>query len=225
MNASSARFVPFAAIASLLSVFAVSCAQQQRSRELNIADTPGRGPKMWTIDETNGRGKPAKWEVIKDDSAPGNSPVIAITKNKNRGHTYNLLLAKNKKVRDVEFEAKVKAISGKEDQGGGLIWRVVDPNNYYLARWNPLEGNFRLYVVRHGKRKQLGSIDVTADPKTWHEIEIEHSRDEIDAEFDGRSIEIDDDTLPEAGMVGLWTKADAATAFTEFYFDSRDRYR
>ncbi len=41
----------------------------------------------------------------------------------------------------------LRAHTGKEDQGGGLIWRRRDANNYYIARYNPLERNFRVYYV------------------------------------------------------------------------------
>jgi hypothetical protein len=112
---------------------------------------------------------------------------------------------------------KVKAISGKEDQGGGPVWRYQDNNNYYIARWNPLENNFRVYVVQDGKRKQLGSADVQLDPAVWHTITIDHAGNRIKASLDGRQlIEVNDETFAIIGKIGLWTKADAATAFDAF---------
>ena len=108
-------------------------------------------------------------------------------------------------------------MTGAEDQGGGPIWRAKDADNYYIARWNPLENNFRVYFVKDGKRIQLASADIETDPGTWHEIEIEHVGNRIVAEFDDEEvIEIEDSTFAEGGMVGLWTKADAATAFDNF---------
>ena len=97
------------------------------------------------------------------------------------------------------------------------IWRAKDADNYYIARWNPLEKNFRVYYVKDGQRKQLASVDIKTDPSKWHEIEIEHVGNKIVAEFDDKKvIEIEDSTFTEGGMVGLWTKADAATAFDDF---------
>jgi hypothetical protein len=111
----------------------------------------------------------------------------------------------------------VKAMTGDEDQGGGPIWRAKDADNYYIARWNPLEDNFRIYFVKGGRRIQLASADIKADPKKWHEIEIKHVGNHIIAKFDKKKIlKLDDDTFGEAGKVGLWTKADAATAFDNF---------
>ncbi len=171
-------------------------------------------PTGWIKTETNGTGTPATWKVISDLKAPGNTPVIAITQNSNRGQTYNLLIADQGKYEDLQIKLWIKARSGVIDQGGGPLWRCRDRDNYYIARWNPLEDNFRLYFVRNGKRKQLASANVQADPKIWHQIKITHRANRITASFDGKElIEIEDSTFTKAGKVGLWTKADAATSF------------
>ena len=180
-------------------------------------DDLGAVPRGWEVAETAGVGKTAQWQVIRDDSAPGTGSVVAVTKTENSGHTFNLLIATQTQYTDVEVEVKVKAISGKADQGGGPIWRVIDADNYYIARWNPLENNFRVYYVKDGSRKQLASADVDAAADAWHEIEIVHVGNRITAEFDDEKLlDIEDATFTEAGKVGLWTKADAATAFDDF---------
>jgi hypothetical protein len=137
--------------------------------------------------------------------------------NENYGNTFNLLLAEETKYKDLKVEVMVKAISGKEDQGGGPIWRAKDADNYYIARWNPLEDNFRVYYVKGGRRIQLGSANVKADPKVWHEIRIVHRATHITAYFNGKKmIELEDSTFGGPGMVGLWVKADGRTAFDDF---------
>ncbi len=191
-------------------------------------DETGSIPRGWKIAETSGRGTPATWQVVKDRTAPSASNVVAITTCKNRGSTYNLLMAERMRYRDLNIRVKVKAGTGEEDQGGGPIWRAKDADNYYIARWNPLEDNFRVYYVKDGRRKQLGSADVKTDPKTWHEIEINHRGTKIAASFDGKKmIELEDSTFSETGMVGLWTKADAATKFDDLtiYSDMRSTGR
>ena len=151
-----------------------------------------------------------------DSAAPSSPNAIAIAKVANSGRTYNLLIAQDTGYRDLEIEVMVKAGTGVEDQGGGPIWRVLDVDNYYIARWNPLEDNFRVYYVKDGRRRQIASANVKADPATWHEIEIEHQGYRIEASLDGDElIEVVDSTFADAGMVGLWTKADAATAFDD----------
>ena len=124
---------------------------------------------------------------------------------------------------DLEIELKIKSITGRQDQGGGPIWRAKDAKNYYVARWNPLENNLRVYYVRDGRRVQLASADIITDPGEWHEIEIKHVGNIIRAKFDyEKVIEIEDTTFTESGMAGLWTKADAATAFDDFKVEIKD---
>lgn len=93
---------------------------------------------------------------------------------------------------------------------------MQDKDNYYIARWNPLEDNFRLYSVRSGDRRQLASANVNVPAATWQTIAIEHQGDRITGFLNGRKMfEVEDNTFAEAGGIGVWTKADAATSFDD----------
>jgi hypothetical protein len=41
-----------------------------------------------------------------------------------------------------------------------LVWRASDSNNYYVARYNPLEDTYRAYKVKKGRRIQLQNADI-----------------------------------------------------------------
>ncbi len=178
----------------------------------------GKIPDNWEITETNSKEKLAKWEICRlSDNV--DDKVFALTESKNSGQTYNLAIAEKTEFKDakIKVKVKVKALKGKEDQGGGPIWRAKDKNNYYIARWNPLEDNYRVYYVKDGKRKQIATSETKADPKKWHVIEIEMSGNKITALLDGKKMmEVKDSTFNNMGMAGLWTKADAETAFDDF---------
>jgi hypothetical protein len=177
----------------------------------------GSVPRGWKVAETGGEGKLATWQVVADSSAPSPPQAMAITANENYGRTFNLLMALDTSYRDLEIKVMVKAIAGEEDQGGGPIWRAKDANNYYICRWNPLENNVRVYFVKDGRRKQLGTAEVKTDANIWHEVKIVHKGMQITAYFDGKKqIELEDSTFGESGMVGLWVKADGRTAFDNF---------
>ncbi len=176
----------------------------------------GAVPAGWKVMQVGAKAKPAKWEVTADDTAPSPSNVVALTKTENAGDTFNLLTVESAKLADLNLEAKVKVISGRNNQGSGLCWRVADANNCYLARWTPLSRNFRLYCVRDGKLKRLATVNVKADRKAWHTIQINHRGDRITASLDGkRLIEIKDTMLTGAGAIGLYTKADAVAKFDD----------
>jgi len=114
---------------------------------------------------------------------------------------------------------RLMQVGGKEDQAGGLVWRWKDGDNYYVARANALEDNVSLYYTQNGSRKTLQYVDAPVARNAWHTLRVEFSGRRIRVILDGRAcIEMDDDHIPGAGAVGVWTKADSVTAFDDFSY-------
>lgn len=220
---SSGRLLLAAALSAVLLTSCKSGRQDSGARTWSFdQDRAGAVPEGWHPAETGGEGTPATWEVVRDGAAPGAPHVVSITKNPNYGSTFNLLMAGGTRYRDAVIQVRVKAVAGKEDQGGGALWRARDADNYYIARWNPLENNFRVYFVKDGRRKQLESATVNTDAAAWHTIRIVHEGKRIEARFDGKKLfEVEDATFTEAGRVGLWVKADGLTAFDDISVQPR----
>jgi len=176
--------------------------------------TVGELPSGWTAAKT-GEGPGSVWKVQEDATAPAGAKVLSQTSAEGPNALFNLCLASGSKFQDVDLKLSLKAIAGKRDQGGGPVWRCQDKDNYYIARLNPLEGDFRLFHVVKGKRTLLGKPVQVAEPAgTWHTIQIMHVGTHIECYLNGKKlIELDDGSLTEPGMIGLWTKADAVTSF------------
>ena len=177
----------------------------------------GKMPKGWTVAENRSEGTPAVWKVVEMNGAPSGDKVFALTDTKNGRKVFNLAIDNEKSYEDLEIEVKVRSIVGEIDQGGGPMWRVQDKDNYYIARWNPLETNLRLYHVVDGKRTQLKTIEnLDVDADKWHTIHVKHKGANIVVSFDGiPMLKAEDGTFTKAGKIGLWTKADAVTAFDD----------
>ncbi len=174
----------------------------------------GTLPAGWTVEATNPRGGLASWKVVTD----GENHVLEVVPPEGAfGGTYNLCWTKAVRFADGEITVRLKAGTGKEDQGGGPMWRVRDRNNYYVARYNPLEHNFRVYFVKDGARKMLDSAPGIRIPAgQWFTIRIVQHGDHIQGFLDGKKLlDVHDATFTEPGGVGLWTKADAATRFDD----------
>ena len=167
----------------------------------------GGVPPGWRAEGTKQEGPLAQWAVEAGvlrvvDPGLGAKP------------TFNLCWSDEPRFKDGTIEVEVKAGEGEIDRGGGPIWRARDKDNYYIARWNPLEDNFRVYKVVSGERIQLASADVSTDPDAWHVIRVRHEGATIECFLDGEKLlEATDDALPDEGGVGVWAKADAKTAF------------
>jgi Domain of Unknown Function (DUF1080) len=175
----------------------------------------GKTPKDWTADKT-GKGEGSVWKIVADDTAPSKTGFALAQTSEGPKAIYNLCVAENTRFKDGAIGVAFKAVKGKEDQGGGIVWRYQDAGNYYVCRMNPLEDNFRVYKVVAGKRLQLATTkdDVHVPAGEWHTIKITMTGDKIECFLDGKKhLEARDDTFKDAGKVGLWTKADAQTAF------------
>src|SRR5271166_5543169 len=99
------------------------------------ADEPGKIAKGFTNEV-------GQWEVARD----GDNHVL-YQKAKNDDATFNVALVEGTSCKDIDLSVKLKAVAGEVDRGGGLVWRAKDSKNYYLARYNALEDNFRVYKV------------------------------------------------------------------------------
>ena len=176
----------------------------------------GTVPPGWTATQT-GSGT-AKWSVEKDNSAPSKPNVL-----KQSGQaTFPVCFKNGANIKDGFVEVKFKPIAGKEDQAGGVIWRLQDANNYYIARANALENNVTIYHTIKGKRTEKKRTNMKVSSGAWHTLRVDFKGNHFTVTFDGKkAIEWIDDTFQNAGKVGVWTKADSVTEFDDFTYGSK----
>jgi hypothetical protein len=191
-------------------------------------------PTTWSFDDAKEGELPAGWVSAKTGEGPGSVWKVVVAERdgkKNLGLAqvssegprplYNLCVVKDAKHADVDLSVEVKAVTGKIDQGGGVVWRYRDANNYYITRWNPLETNFRVYHVVAGKRTQLATADITLPADQWHKIRAVQRGNHIQCYLNGKLLlDVTDDTIKDAGAIGLWSKADAVTWFDNLALQS-----
>jgi hypothetical protein len=188
-------------------------------------DKAGVLPAGW-LSEHTGQGAKGNWQVLADPAAPSKPNVLAQTSADATGYRFPLAIVENTNYKDLEMTVRFKTISGKEDQGAGLVWRYRDANNYYIVRANALENNVVLYKVENGKRISLapsGTAPKTYGMKTkvpgntWNKLSVQATGNLFMVSFNDQKLyEVDDNTFTQAGKVGLWTKADSVIHFDDF---------
>ena len=178
-------------------------------------DAPGQLPAKFHTART-GEGRQEKWSVEADPTAPSKPNIVAQTSTDQTDYRFPLLIADEGSFQDLEVSVKFKAVSGNIDRAAGLVFRLKDPNNYYIVRANALENNYRLYHVVSGRRRQFAGANLKVTSGEWHEIRVAVAGSKITCYYDGnKRIEAIDETFKDPGKVGLWTKADSVTYFDD----------
>ncbi len=179
----------------------------------------GSLPEGWKVEATGQEKATAKWQVVRDEQAPLGPGILELTApNHAESGVFNLCWTDAVRFGEGEIAVFLRARSGKIDQGGGPVWRVQNRNNYYIARYNPLEDNVSVYCVKDGKRTMLAYSGKVGWRDGWRLLKISHQGDRIRVYLDGdmKLMVNAGNYITSQGGVGLWTKADAATAFDSF---------
>jgi hypothetical protein len=206
-----------AAVVTLVSAPRLLTAEEKARVFTFSRDDVGKVPAGWKADQT-GKGEGSKWKVVEDATAPSKKGYVLAQMAESPSSLFNLCVAVDTNYKDVQVQVAFKAVRGREDQGGGIVWRYQDASNYYLARMNPLEDNYRVYKVVAGKRIQLATKEGLKVPAgEWHTLRIKMKGDHIECFLDGtKELDVKDSTITHAGKVGLWSKADAQSYFDAF---------
>jgi len=189
-------------------------------------ESPGSLPAGWS-EHSIGAGS-TSWNVLQ--TASGH--VLAQCASENPNRHFNLVVNDSLNEKDVALTVRLRAVSGKHDQGGGFVWRYQNERNHYIVRANPLEDNVVLYKMENGVRTDLPlvgagrtyGVKVEGLGKEWHTLQLRAWEDEFIVFLDGSELfRVRDRTFDEPGRVGLWTKADAVTWFDDFHIEPSSR--
>lgn len=178
------------------------------------SDSPGGPPRGFELALT-GKGRAGTWVVQTAADAPSGQNVLAQTDGDTTDYRFPIAFT-GPELKDLRLSVKCKPVEGKGDQGCGLIWRVKDADNYYIARANALEDNVHLYRVVAGNRIRFEGWNGKVRSGVWHELAIEMVGDRIQVFYDGaKVIEARDATFAGPGKFGVWTKADSRIQFDD----------
>lgn len=194
----------------LLSLFA--CLDCAMAEPVSFDRDPvGQPPAGWTCGST-GKGSP-KWTV---EAEPGTARRVL----KQSGRApFPWCVKDDIALTDGWVEVRFRPVSGREDQAGGLVWRWMDGDNYYVARANALENNVTIYDVIQGRRVERRRASRPVRAGAWHTLRVDFTGTHFVVSLDGeRALEWDDAKIEAAGHVGLWTKADSVTLFDDFSY-------
>jgi hypothetical protein len=117
-----------------------------------------------------------------------------------------------------EISVRFMMVGGTLDRCAGILFNVKPNGDYLTVRFNGTEDNVVLWTFNEGKRSfvKRAPENVPLELGTWHELRISVHGTQLQGFLDGKALL--DYTLkePVTGKVGLWSKTDSMTEFTDF---------
>ena len=111
---------------------------------------------------------------------------------------------------------KFEGISGRIDQGAGILFNLKPNGDYLTVRANPLENNLVLWKFEKGKRSSVMWIRNTPTAThQWHDLKVRIADTKVEGYLDGKLYLEHVLSEPVSGRIGLWSKADS-----HMYFDN-----
>ena len=187
-------------------------------------DSLNKSPAGFVCDRTGG-GRQGRWQVIRDDRDGVQRNVLAQLDADAVGSRFPLCVRADVSAQDVDLSVAFKPISGSQDQAAGLVWRYADAANYYIVRANALEDNVVLYKVQNGRRIDLPLLGkgktygakAPVPRNKWSTLRVVVIGNRFSVHLNGAELySVEDATFRGAGYVGVWTKADSVTHFSDF---------
>src|SRR5437867_2889793 len=194
-------------LALAVSLSTVTKAADSLKRDFE-SDPVGAAPVGFQFARTGG-GAEGKWIVRIEKGADKNHVLVQESADPT-DYRFPLAVLKEGSYKDVVLSVRARPLSGKVDQGFGLVWRYKDANNYYITRCNADEDNCTIYHTVAGRRRPFQNKPIKVAKKTWHTLKLEAAGKHFVVWFDGAKVlDATDVTFKDAGRVGLWTKADS----------------
>ena len=119
--------------------------------------------------------------------------------------------------RNGEISVRFEGISGRIDQGAGILFNLKPNGDYLTVRANALENNLVLWKFEKGKRSSVKWIHDTPTPThQWHDLKVRIAGTKVEGYLDGKLYLEHVLPAPVSGRVGLWSKADSHMYFNDY---------
>ena len=120
--------------------------------------------------------------------------------------------------RDGEISMRFRLLEGLLDQCAGILFNLKPNGDYWTVRFNGKEDNLVLWKFESGKRSfvKKGVRDAAIEMKAWHSIRIVTKGVRVTAALDGEDLLEYDLPAPISGKVGLWSKTDSVSEFSDY---------
>jgi len=116
-----------------------------------------------------------------------------------------------------EITVRFEGISGRIDQGAGILFNLKPNGDYLTIRANCLENNLVLWKFENGRRSSVKWVRNTPTAsREWHDLKVRINGANVEGYLDGKLHLQHTLPAPVSGRIGLWSKADSHMYFDDY---------
>ena len=116
-----------------------------------------------------------------------------------------------------EITVRFEGLSGRIDQGAGILFNLKPNGDYLTIRANCLENNLVLWKFENGKRSSVKWVRNTPTATgQWHDLKVGINGTKVEGYLDGKLYLEHTLEQPVSGRIGLWSKADSHMYFSDY---------
>jgi hypothetical protein len=131
---------------------------------------------------------------------------------------FSIAIANGEPLSDLVISVRLRLSGGA--RAGGVVWRYVDPQNFYAAVLDLDRGELSLFRVTGGNMIKIEEEeDLELDRDAWHMLKVVHEDAQVRVSLGGIRVFTDDERrhnrlLPQ-GRAGLLAAGNADVAFDD----------
>jgi hypothetical protein len=189
------------------------------------SDSPGSFPAGFI---RTGNSQAGQWEVRAEANSSSPPNVLARVGSDHAGNEAQVIFIQGAEAGNLDLTARIKAMSARNGEGGGIVFRAQDERNYYVVWLSVMENLVRLDRVVDGKQIPLQELKVdNAEAGKWHNVRLSIRGAVLEAFYDNRQfLSAREDAWQhgsyKTGKVGLWARGSAVTHFDNVRFTRMD---
>src|SRR6266478_8877405 len=203
-------------------------AEAAPTETLTPTPTPTPEVHVWNFDSDKAGAVPAgwkalegDWQVIPDPTAPSQPNTYGLTgkgswiKSLTNALEYYPMTVMTEPTEYSNFtlESAFKSVEGRFDCSGGLIFRYVDDQNFYVLSAGCPNDYFALSRMSKGKIETLKQTVHPTDKDIWYKLKVVAQGGHFIC-YDDNKMEFDfDDNKIAKGKIGLWARDDSQARF------------
>jgi hypothetical protein len=165
----------------------------------------------------SGLGGPVEWEVRLERLLLDGKALVEQSR-KADPNRYPLCIADLPVAKNAEVELSFVIHAGVIARAAGIVLRFADPQDYYVAEADALDGVVRLSRVVNGERRQIAARAAPLAVAQAHSLKVKAVEASFSVFLDGKFLfETHDSALSAPGRFGIGSRADSATGFGDLF--------